>query len=344
MNKIKYSLYALLCITGMVSCDKKNEDLVTPLSAAGFPQVIVLDDEGDGDLEDEDKFSFTITLADRTDPEGKEAGGKIVPLKKDVTVQFAVTGFKGMQRLQDYILGAKAFYEIDDCTTSQDKGVNLQLKFDRSTGMGSVTFPAGVEEIEIEFETDEDLFDDDVVNTAERSVTIQLTGITSADAGVTVNKSAEFLYTVQDDEGIYGEWELHVDDATAFENFKKLFALVNEDIKKLNAADVDEITLAFEYGEVKATVVLKETEVIDDCGSPSIENKVIEVEAEIEDLDDDELEGDVEFGELLELDNGAFSEFAYSGSFKITGQQLRITLAGEMGGKETDKITLELEK
>jgi hypothetical protein len=328
----------------MASCDKKNDDLVTPLSASAFPQVLVLDDEGHGDLEDEDKFSFKITLADRTDPEGKEPGGKIVPLKKDVTVQFAVVGFEGMQRLQDYILDAEAFYEIDDCTTSKDKGVDLKLQFNSTTGIGSVTFPAGIEEIEIEFETESSLFDDKIVNTDERSLTIQLTGITGADASVTVNKSAGFVYNVQDDEGIYGEWELDVDDAAAFKNFKALFGLVNEDIKKLNAADVDEITLAVEYGEVKATVVLKETEVIDDCGSPSVENKVIEIEAEIEDLDEDKLKGNIEFGETLELDNGSFSEFAYSGSFEITGKQMRITLKGELGDDDTEKITLELEK
>jgi len=106
-------------------------------------------------------------------------GGAIIPLEQDVTVQFAITGFEGFSQLSDYIKGAEAFYEIDDCTTSQDQGKDLDLQFDVATDTGSVTFPAGVEEIEIEFETDESLFDDAVFNTDERSVTIQLTGISN---------------------------------------------------------------------------------------------------------------------------------------------------------------------
>jgi len=339
MKKITASLYVVFFVLFIMSCDKKNDDVVDPLSNSAFPQVILLSDEGDGDLEDEDKFSFKITLADRKDPDGDELGGKIIPLEEEVTVQFAVTGFEGFVQLQDYIQDASAFYEIDDCTTSP---VNLQ--FNKTTGIGTVVFPAGVEEVEVEFETDGSLFDDNLFNTDERSVTIKLTGITTTNKKITVNKTADFTYTVQDDEGIYGEWKLDVTNAALFQKFKDLFGLINEDIRDLQAADVDEILIAFEYGEVKAIVVLKETEVIDDCGSPSVENKVIEIEAEIEELADDALDGDVEFGETLELANGYFREFVYSGSFIIIGNQLNITLEGEFGDDTTDEITLVLDK
>jgi len=61
-------------------------------------------------------------------------------------------------------------------------------------------------------------------------------------------------------------------------------------------------------------------------------------------MSDGDLEGDVEFGETLELSNGTFSDFAYKGSFAITGSSLSITLEGEFGDDTTDEITLELEK
>lgn len=337
-------LSALAVLLSATACDKENDDLVTPLSASQFPQVLVLSDEGDGGLEDEDAFSFKITLSDKVDSSGKELGGKVTPLKEAVIVNFKVTDFEGFSKLSDYIKDAEAFYEIDDCTTSADEGIDVPMTFDVNTGMGTVTFPAGVEEVEIEFEIDEDLFDDNVFNTEKRKLTIQLTGIAVNNSNVQVNKTAEFTYHVQDDEGIYGEWKLDVANPTEFARFKQLFGLINEDIRDLEAADVEEIIMEFEFEEVKAIVVLKETEVIDDCGSPKTENKVIEIEAEIEDLTDDELEGDVEFGEMIELDNGSFKEFIYAGSFRIVGGKLTIELEGEFDGDQTDTITLTLEK
>lgn len=322
-----------------MSCDKKNDDLLTPLSSSKFPQVILFSDEGDGELEDEDKFSVKLTLSDRVDPDGEELGGKVVPLEEDVTIHFGVTEKEGFSQLSDYIKDVSAFYEVDDCTTA-----DVDVQFDIATGTGTVTFPAGVEEIEIEFETDDALFDDDVFNDDERSITFILLGISNSDATVAVNKSGSFKYSVQDDEGIYGEWALDVSDAAAFNKFKQLFGLINEDIRDLDAADVEEIALEFEYGEVKAIVILKETEQVEECGDIETVNKVIEVEAEIEDLDDDAEEGDVEFGEVLELDNGGFREFTYKGSFSITNGKLSITLEGEFGDDTTDEITLVLEK
>lgn len=341
MKKITGACLALIIFI-IASCDKKNKDLETPLK--DFPQVVMLADEDDGEIEDEDKFSFKITLADRPDPSGSEPGGTVVPLEKNVTVQFAITDHEGFAQLQDYIIGAEAFYEIDDCTTSLDQGEDLDLQFNIATGIGSVTFPAGVEEIEIEFETDAALFDDNVFNNSERSLTIQLTDLIGNEPGVTVNKTAEFTHHVLDDEGIYGEWELDVNDAAEFAKFKNLFGLINEDIANLDAADVDEIAIEFEYGEVKAIVVLNETETVDDCGTPSVEHKVIEVEAEIEDIEDDSQNGDLEFAEMLELINGALKEFVYKGSFAISGTHVSLTLEGEFNDQSTNAITLELDK
>ncbi|AXY77659.1 hypothetical protein D3H65_28375 [Paraflavitalea soli] len=342
MKRSWIQLTILTAVLSAAACDKENDDLVTPLSVEQFPQVVVLSDEGDGGLEDEDAFSVKITLADRVDTSGKELGGKVVPLKEAVTVNFKVTDFKGFSKLSDYIKGAEAFYEIDDCTTSADEGIDIPLQFDVNTGIGTVTFPAGVEELEIEFEVDEDIFDDNIFNTKKRELTIQLTG--GGNAQVQVNKTAEFTYQVQDDEGIYGEWELDHTDPVAFAKFKQLFGLINEDIKNLQVADVKEITLEYEFEEIKAVVVLKATEQVDDCGKIKTENKVIEVEAEIEDLDDDKTEGDIEFGETLELDNGRFKEYVYAGSFKIVANKLTLELEGELDDDKTGTVILTLEK
>lgn len=342
MKKSLIQLSVLAVLLSTAGCDKENDDLVKPLSADQFPQVVVLSDEGDGGLEDEDAFSFKITLADRVDTSGKEPGGKVVPLKEAVTVNFKVTEFKGFSKLADYIKGAEAFYEIDDCTTSADENIDIPLQFDATTGTGTVTFPAGVEELEIEFEVNESLFDDQVFNTKKRELTIQLTG--GGNAQVQVNKTAEYTYQVQDDEGIYGEWELDPADPVAFARFKQLFGIINEDIKNLKAADVKEITMEFEFEEVKAVVVLKATEQVNDCGVMKTENKVIEIEAEIEDIDDDETEGDIEFGETLKLDNGQFKEYVYGGSFEIVGKQLTLELEGELDDDKTGTIVLTLEK
>lgn len=343
MKKLTYSLLIFL-ILASIACDKKNDNVITPNVGDNFPQILNLADEGDGEMENEDKFSFKITLADRVDPEGEELEGRIVPLKTTVRVNFEVTGFEGFSNLADYIKGAKAFYEIDDCTTSEDEGINLNLQFNITTGKGSVDFPSGVEEIEIEFETDPELFDDDILNTEDRKIRIHLTSVTASDEKVVVNTANEFKYEVLDDESIYGDYELDLNNAAQFQKFINLFGLINEDVNGLNSHDVEAITISFEYGEFKAVVELKETEQIDDCGETETVNKEIEIEGKIEDLDTQELEGAVEFADDIEQEDGSEQEFKYEGSFKITGNTLELTLKGEYNDEETDEVTLMLTK
>ena len=59
MKNLRYILLSALIIT-FSACDKKNDNLVTPLVETDFPQILLLADEGYGELEDEDKFSFKI--------------------------------------------------------------------------------------------------------------------------------------------------------------------------------------------------------------------------------------------------------------------------------------------
>jgi hypothetical protein len=328
----------------VAGCDKENDDIVMPLTSDEFPQVLLFDDEGDGDLEDEDKFSFKLKLSDRVDPEREELGGKIIPLTSDITVNFEVSDFEGFAKISDYILDGTAFYEVDDCTTSEDNGVDLKLVFNRNTGKGSVTFPKDVEEIEVEFEVAEDLFDDNILNTNDRYIEFVLTGVSGDNKTVTFNPAISFKYEVLDDESISGEWALDPLDAVQFAAFKELFSPINEDIADLEGAEVAEILLSVEYNEVKVEVVLKETETITECGDTEVVNKVIEIEADLEELDLQTLEGEIEVVAEIEQDDETLEEFVYKGEFKITGDKLELTLTGEYDGDETDEITLVFSK
>ncbi|NJL15544.1 MAG: hypothetical protein HC913_22745 [Microscillaceae bacterium] len=338
MKKISLflSLYALAFFS---ACDEKNEGVIEPLTPATFPQVLFLDDEGDGNVEDDDNVGIKITLADRIDPEGEELGGKINPLNQAVTLTFAITDIKGFDQISDYILDGKAFYEVDDCTNSDDLGEDLDFSFNTTTGQGSVTFPAGVEEIEIEFELDEDLFDDDVVNTEDRGFVFQLTGLTGNTSGVVVNLDLEFEYEVLDDEKIFAQWKLDLDED--FDNFKALFSALNEDLADLDVADVDEIVFEFGYDQLTIEIVLIEEEE-DDCGE--LDNIVIELEGEYDDLTDDDVEGELALIFEVELEDESVLEGEFGGEFSIVNGFLTLSLSGELDDEEFDEQTFVLEK
>lgn len=347
MNTTKNTIHiiwiAVMTIFG-TACDKKNDNLIRPNVDENFPQIILLADEGDGELEDEDSFSFVLTLAERQDPEGKELGGTIVPLTTDVTVHFEIEEWKGFDRLEDYILEAKAFYEIDDCNTSEDLDIDLNLVFDPATGKGSVTFPAGVEEVEIEFETDDSFFDDYILNTEERMLTIRLTGVDAGNTHVVANTHRIFEYVVLDDEAIYGEYEVAIDDPEQFAYYLALFGILHEEVASLSANDVEEILVEFKYGEFSTVIVLKETMEVNECGEIELVNREIEIEGDLEEIDDSSLDGEVEIVGDIELANGAEEEFVLKGKFKLDKDTLLLTLTNEFDGEETEEVTLRLKK
>lgn len=343
MTTIHKYIYSLVLLAFLAGCDKKNKDVVKPLSLNDFPQIILLDDEGDGNLEDDDKVGIVLTLADRIDFSGEELGGAIAPLSSDAMVSFEIKDPEGFENLSEYILDWTAFYEIDDCITSEDENIDLNLVFDPSTGKGSVRFPAGVEEIEIELELSEVLFDDDILNTDGRGFTFELTDV-SSNEHVKVNTDIVFEYEVLDDEAIYGDWELDHTNPDIFAAFRSLFGLINEDIAALDASEVDKIEISFEYEEVKVLVELVETEVVEECGETETVNIEIEIEGEIEELTDDALSGEVEFAEEIEQDDESVKEFVYAGEFTISGSQLSLTLQGEYDDEESEEVTLILEK
>jgi hypothetical protein len=335
---------ALAAITFLSACDKKNSELVEPLTSEEFPQVIRFDDAAGGELEDNDNFSFTLTLNERVDPGGNELSGTVVPLSQDVTVSFEVDEASGIDDLAAFVKDVKAFYEIDDCTNSDDAGIDLNLQFDPSTGKGSVRFPKDVQEIEIEFETDEEYLDDDILNDEPRTIAFRLTGVSSADATITYNPSLEFVFEVLDNEGIAGEWELDHEDDESLSNLRSLFGIINEEIGSVAKNDIDKVEFKIEYDEVTLVIELNETESIEECGETEVVNKLIELEAEIDEIDFLNNDGELEFTGEVEQQDGTLKEFTYKGSFQIVDDELLLTLTGEFGDDETDEITLILKR
>ncbi|MGB3617456.1 MAG: hypothetical protein WBA12_05010 [Catalinimonas sp.] len=323
------------------ACDRLDEDFTEALSTDAFPQQVILKDGGDGDLEDADEAKFTIALTDRIDPTGEELRGTVVPLAQDVTVRFQVSDPAGFSNLADYLLGWTALYDVDDCTTSEDAGIDLNLQFDPTTGAGSVRFPAGVEEIDVAFELAEGLFDDDARNDG-RGFTVTLLGLDGNAAGAVANAVNTFDWEVLDDEGISGEWELEVNDAN-WTALQALLSLVEPDVDGLTAADVNEV--AFEVGYEKATwkIELVEEEEVEECGETETQNVAIEVEGDLDGLDRDELTGEIAFEDKVEDEDGREVDFKYEGEYEIVGDTLTLTLAGERDDDgETDEITLVL--
>ncbi len=328
----------MLVISG---CDKKNQDLVMPRKATDLPQVIRFADEAGAELEDSDEFSIVLTLQDRVDPDGEELSGTIVPLTETVRVNFAVTDSEAIDQLAAYIKGGTAFYEIDDCTSSEDQGIDLDFLFDPVTGTGSVLFPKDVEEIELQFEVAEDYLNDAILNEEERLITFQLVSVEATTENVVVNEALEFTYEVLDNEGIYGAWELDAENAEQFTSFKNLFGLVNEDIANLSAAEVEKIEIEFEGEEIKVLIELKETELVDDCGELEEVHKEIELKLEIEELTKLVAEGELEALGELEKEDGSLLEYSLKGVFFIEDNLLHLELENEFD-EENVSASLQL--
>ncbi len=329
-NIFSYKTAGLVLLAFLWSCDQKNDGVISPIDPEKIPQVILFDDEEAGEEEDSDETSFKLTLLDKIDPEGKELGGKIIPLTANVTVNFKVTDIEGFSKISDYILSAEGSYEKDECNDE-----DVAATFNTSTGEGTVVFPAGAEEVEINFELNDKLFDDKIVNKDDRSFKVQITGVTGGNGVVVANKDLEFEHKVLDDDVIFSEWEL--DTKKDLKSFQNLFGSLHEDIAGLKENEIKGIKFQFGLNQLEIEVELEEEEE-NDCGE--MENKTIEIEAEYDDLTDDKKEGDIKFIVEVEDEAGYVEEVEYEGSFKISGEILTITLSVD-GVEKT--LTLKLD-
>jgi hypothetical protein len=322
----------------LTACSKKKFEHTTASDVSAFPKQLVVDEEDAGDLEDTDKASFELKLTDGIDPEGIELAGKPQELESSVVVNFQLKDAEGFAAWSDYILGGTAFYEVDDCTTSEDLGIDLQFNFDPSTGQGSVLFPAGVNSIELEFEVNASLMDDAIENSDDRGFTFALTSIGTTEENLVVNTDIETKFRLYDDEKVFGSWESDPNNAAELDALKELFSMANSDLIGLTAAEIDNIEVEFAFDEFKLVVTLVETEIVDECGTPEQVQVEIELEGEWEELTDDALNGMAHFIIEREEDNGSITELEYEGSFERIGNTLTLTLAGP----ETDEFTITL--
>jgi len=330
-------VFAVL-ITG---CSKQKFEHSTAIDAADFPKQLVLDEEDAGDLEDTDKASFEIKLTDGIDPEGIELAGKPQRLESAVTIQFQLKEAEGFANWNDYIVGGTAFYEVDDCTSSEDLGVDLQFTFDAATGLGSVIFPAQVNSIEIELELDPALMDDGVENTADRGFTFALIGMSETTENLVLNTDIETTFRLYDDEKVFGSWESDHNNVSELTNIINLFNMANSDLNGLTAAEIDNIEVEFAFDEFKLVITLVETETVDACGTPEQVQVEIELEGEWEELTD-ATSGDLHFMIEREEDNGFITEVEYEGTFERIGNTITLTIKGTDGSSETEELTITL--
>lgn len=328
--KINKIIYLGLIPFTFLACDKMNEDRIDPLQPENFPIQIILSDEGDGDMEDNDKIGVKLELLKTVDPKRENLEGIDVFMPANTLVNFKIYDLNGASNLSDYIKGINAFYEIDDCQSSEDLGIDLNVQFDASTGLGSVIFPQGQNEIEIEIELDENLFDDQIQNTNDRGFKFKIESIASP-AKVVANTDMEFEYLVLDDDVIFGSWELDLNNNTEWTAFKAFFSQLNEEIADLNPNDVNKIELEFSYSGIEIKIELVDTEE-DECDPGQLVNKEIEIEADWDsDLEDlfENLDGEMEFEGSVEEDNGNEIPFKLVIAYEIINNQVKLILNGE---------------
>ncbi len=333
--------FALLCAAFLIgACSRLDEDRIDPRNPEDFPIVIILSDDGDGDLEDNDEVGIDLEILPIWDPVSRNPEGVVPTPTEDLIIQFEVFDPRGFSEIGSYILGAEAIYEVDDCTDSDD----LNTQWNPSTGQGSFTWPAGIEEVELVLLLDEDFFNDDILNTEDRGFSVRLNGVQST-TGVRVNTDLEFGYEVLDDESIFGDWELDHTDPLQFERFMALFGSLNEDFDGLSADQVDKIEISFGWEAMEVKVELIETEE-DECEPGEFEPLEIEVECEYDfSLSSlfGVLNGELAFEGEAEID-GLELEFELEGVFEISpdGSTLQLTLGGEFDGEDIDEQTLTL--
>jgi hypothetical protein len=341
---MKHIIQLIILVAFVSACSKEKFRHVEVTSDTDFPKQLVLDEEKVGELEGSDNVKFEIGLTDAIDPSGEVPSGKVMTLDAGVTISFELKDKEGFAAWGDYITAGTAYYEIDDCTTSEDQGIDLAYTFDPSTGLGSVFFPAGVESIVIELELNATVTDDVILNDSDRGFTFALKSLGTTSDNVVLNTDIESEFRVYDDEKVFGDWILDHTDATQYAGLTELFAMATGDLDGLTSAEVDEVEVSFAFDEFELKLVLVETEMQDNCGTEEQVQVEISVEGGIDGLTDDALSGEITFVIETENTNGTITEVEYEGTFERTGDTLTLTLKGANGDEETEEIILTLTK
>lgn len=333
----------LLCATVLItSCSKENLDVVDPRDAAQFPQQIIVDEEKIFELEDTDKAEFEVKLTDRVDASGLNLSGISVPLEQPVRVNFELSDAAGFSGWENYILSGKAYYEIDDCTTSDDLNIDLEFEFDSITGRGSFLFPVGTTAVIVELELDATVTDDNVVSSSDRGFTFALTGLAQESSVVVVNTTLKSEFRVYDDELVFGEWAIDHTDTTQWNGVRTLLEISESDVSSLVATAINGISVEITPTETQFVITLIATEAVEGCTGIDTVNIEIEVEGEVDEITDNALSGEIVFVVELENSDGTVREVEYSGEFNRSGNQLILTLRADDGDNQTSDITITL--
>lgn len=341
MKKIFY----FLSFISIIACSKRDEDVTEITNPQDFPKVIMLSDEFDADNEDNDAVGIAMEMLPIWSESNPNVDGEVLAPSETVRVFFKVFDYEGPGEINNYILGGKAFYEIDDCTTSEDENIELNFVWNADTKEGFFDWPAGISSIEVEFEVDPLHFDDDAVNEGGRGFSFQLTSIQTNDSRVKLQAAPEFRYHVIDEEGIFSSFDFDFNNPISFEAFKSFFGNFDSDINDLEASAIDAIEFSFDHEKLEMTITLIETEE-DECDATEIVNKEIQVELEY-DFDFEDLINFTEYeGTLIgeiETDDLGNAEVEIASMIDFNGaNEAIITLSGEsvIGDIEEQTFTL----
>lgn len=339
---MKSLLYFVFLFVIVSACSKKNKDVTLPIDINQRPLQLILDESESGVLEDDDKIELAFTFIDQLDTTGNSLEGQKYGHHSNLRVTAQLTDNIGFNNYASLITGVNAFYEVDDCTTSEDLNIDLNPTIDFTTQTISFDIPAGQTEVIFVLEIDPALFENDVIDN-DRGFRVSINNLEGIGAGTTVKYVQDQTWEVKilDDEAIYGAWAYdHNDPSLA--NFLTLFGNFNEDLSSLTAADIDEIEFEVELDEVKVKIVLVETEIISECGTSEEVNKEIEIEFELDDLSD-ALTGEMLLITEVEDPSGKIEEYEVSATFNINASNLSITFTFENDGNLIE-YTFDLSK
>lgn len=331
-----------LSIVLLAACSKRDKDITLPIDLNQRPLQLILDESESGVLEDDDKIELEFTFIDQLDTTGNSLEGQKYGHHSNLRVTADLTDQNGFNDFSSLITGVGAYYDIDDCSTSEDLNIDLNPTIDFTSQTISFDIPAGQTEIKFVLEIDPTVFDNDLID-SDRGFSVSISNIEGNGAGASVKyvKDQAWEVKILDDEAIYGAWAYDHNDPS-LTNFLTLFGNFNEDLSGLTAADIDEIEFEVELDEVKVKIVLVETIIITECGTSEEVNKEIEIEFDLDDLSD-ALIGEMLLITEVEDPSGKIEEYEVSATFNIGASELSITFTFENDGNVIE-YTFDLSK
>jgi hypothetical protein len=328
MKKIIFLFVVSLMAT---ACSKKNKDITLPIDLAERPLQLVLDESESGILESDDKIELVFTFLDQFDTSATALEGIKNGHTSNLRVTASLTDQVGFTDFSTLINGMNAYYEVDDCTNSNDLNISLNPSLDLVNNTISFDIPAGQTEVIVELEIETSVFENNTID-EERGFNVYISLLEGVGAGSIVKyvKDQNWEVKILDDEAIFGAWVFD-HTGTGLSDWLALFGNFNDELQGLTSADIEDIELEFSLGEVKAKVTLVATELISECGTSEEVNKEIEVEFDIDDITDF-INGELVLLTELEDSNGKVEEYEVAGEFNVIGNILTITLKFENDG------------